>query len=93
MIRTHVQLTDCQLKALRHAAAETGKSVAPLIRRASISTSLAEAHSGVRSDMASASRSASTLIFESSVLRLSPSRYHQPRTQLPVARFRRKDGA
>jgi len=38
-------------------------------------------------------RLGATLTFESSVLRLSPSRYHQPRTQLPVARFRRKDGA
>jgi ribbon-helix-helix CopG family protein len=33
MIRTQVQLTDNQLKALRHASAETGKSIAELIRQ------------------------------------------------------------
>jgi len=33
MIRTQVQLTDRQLKALRQASAATGKSVAELIRQ------------------------------------------------------------
>ncbi|HUI58553.1 MAG TPA: CopG family transcriptional regulator [Bryobacteraceae bacterium] len=33
MVRTQVQLTDGQLKALRNAAAETGRSVAELIRQ------------------------------------------------------------
>jgi hypothetical protein len=33
MIRTQVQLTDRQLKALRHASAATGRSVADLIRQ------------------------------------------------------------
>jgi Ribbon-helix-helix protein, copG family len=32
MVRTQVQLTENQLKALRHASAETGKSIAELIR-------------------------------------------------------------
>jgi hypothetical protein len=32
MVRTQVQLTDRQLKALRHASAATGRSVAALIR-------------------------------------------------------------
>jgi hypothetical protein len=33
MIRTQVQLTESQMKALRQASAETGKSVAELIRQ------------------------------------------------------------
>jgi Ribbon-helix-helix domain len=33
MIRTQVQLTEGQMKALREASAETGKSVAELIRQ------------------------------------------------------------
>jgi hypothetical protein len=33
MIRTQVQLTERQMKALREASAETGKSVAELIRQ------------------------------------------------------------
>jgi plasmid stability protein len=33
MIRTQVQLTDGQLKALRHRSAATGRSVADLIRQ------------------------------------------------------------
>jgi hypothetical protein len=33
MIRTQVQLTEDQLKALRHASAETGQSIAELIRQ------------------------------------------------------------
>jgi Ribbon-helix-helix domain len=33
MIRTQVQLTDAQLKALRQASAATGKSVAELVRQ------------------------------------------------------------
>jgi Ribbon-helix-helix protein, copG family len=33
MIRTQVQLTDRQLKALRHASSATGRSVADLIRQ------------------------------------------------------------
>jgi predicted PP-loop superfamily ATPase len=33
MIRTQVQLTDAQLKALRRASAATGRSVADLIRQ------------------------------------------------------------
>ena len=33
MVRTQVQLTDQQLKALRHASTTTGKSVANLIRQ------------------------------------------------------------
>jgi hypothetical protein len=32
MIRTQVQLTQRQLEALRHAASETGRSVADLVR-------------------------------------------------------------
>jgi hypothetical protein len=33
MIRTQVQLTDGQLKALRHRSAATGRSIADLIRQ------------------------------------------------------------
>jgi Ribbon-helix-helix domain len=33
MVRTQVQLTDAQLKALRQASAATGKSVAELVRQ------------------------------------------------------------
>jgi hypothetical protein len=33
MIRTQVQLTERQLKALRHASSTTGRSVADLIRQ------------------------------------------------------------
>ena len=33
MIRTQVQLTDRQLKALRHSSSATGRSVADLIRQ------------------------------------------------------------
>jgi hypothetical protein len=33
MVRTQVQLTDRQLKALRHDSAATGRSVADLIRQ------------------------------------------------------------
>jgi hypothetical protein len=33
MIRTQVQLTEHQLEALRHAASQTGRSIADLIRQ------------------------------------------------------------
>ena len=33
MVRTQVQLTESQMKALRQASAETGKSIAELIRQ------------------------------------------------------------
>lgn len=33
MVRTQVQLTETQMKALRHLAAATGRSIADLVRR------------------------------------------------------------